>query len=245
MLDNILEFLKTQDIKGLNQVLYSVDGVILYANNIAQSLYLNGTHNICGKTLFDIAADGYLSIDKATNLDNIRKNVIINKQLARYIDVTECSSCNYDGFEQCDCDIFQANVLEANHYPLLDDEGKVLATLEQSSKHNRLGISDFLKLTDGDICRDTEAAHLAQIKFTNRELQILYLLLNNLSQRDVAAFMGVSRGTISKAITIQLSKKLGVESGDQEGIIKKATDLGIDRIIPRSLVKKSLLPLNW
>jgi DNA-binding CsgD family transcriptional regulator len=244
MLTNVIEFLKAQEVFGLYQTLYSPEGVILYSSNKALSLlYAVTLDDLCGKTLFDLSALGYLSDDKARSLDAARKTVITTKQLARYINIVACTKCNYTGSQVCYCNPFQAIVLEANHYPLVDESGEVFATLEQSSRYNKFSVSDFSKLSDGVICRDSDANQVAQINFTQRELEILYLLINKISQRDVAAFFGVSRGTISKAITAQISRKLGLESNDQESIIKKATDMGIDHMIPRTLVKQGLVLL--
>ena len=71
--------------------------------------------------------------------------------------------------------------------------------------------------------------------FTQRQYATLFLLANNFTQLEIAEILGITRGTVSQVINMQLCPKFGLLTQDSVALKKLAIDSGIKQSIPASL----------
>lgn len=81
-------------------------------------------------------------------------------------------------------------------------------------------------------------------QFSQRELEILFLLSNGASQEQIAQILNIARGTVSAIITNQLCPKFSIAGANTKILIQKAIDGGYYRQMPASLWKPCLIVLN-
>jgi ATP/maltotriose-dependent transcriptional regulator MalT len=66
------------------------------------------------------------------------------------------------------------------------------------------------------------------LKLTLREHEVLFLLLYNFSQEEIANILNVTRSTIQKVISIRLCEKFNLATSNSKELIAKAQELKLN-----------------
>lgn len=82
-------------------------------------------------------------------------------------------------------------------------------------------------------------------KFTNRELEILFLLSNGATQDQIAQILNISRGTIAAVISNQLCPKFKIAGANTRLLTESAIKAGMYKHMPQSLWRPCLIILNY
>ena len=85
---------------------------------------------------------------------------------------------------------------------------------------------------------------VANLKFSKRQLEIIYLLCQGLSQSEAAQIMHISRGTIANIVSEKICPKFNLPGSFTKLLVEKAKQLGLDKYMPPTLFKPFLIVLN-
>lgn len=132
---------------------------------------------------------------------------------------------------------------QLNIFPLLDVDGALLGTYTLSWHVNPLKI---LRHFDNIVESKQILINLndACLILTTREIEIIFLLLYNFSQYEIASILNVSRGTIQKNIENKLYSKFGVTSHNLTDLIKKAKKYNLNSYFPPTLLQNKVIDLD-
>lgn len=163
-------------------------------------------------------------------ISQIQKLVIADKEIISYIDFMPYKHS------------FSAQMVM--HSPVFDNNGEVVATQALSTKHYLFGILDYLN----DLAGQYSAFNLInkqKVKFgiSERQHEILFLMLGGMSQIDISIFLNISRGNVSKTIQ-RLCLKFDIEGTRTDKLLNKARTLKLHQYIPPSLNKPRLIILD-
>ncbi len=79
---------------------------------------------------------------------------------------------------------------------------------------------------------------------TPRELEIMFLLANGVTQEQIAQILGISRGTVAAIIGNQLCVKFGIPGSSTKLLAQVAIKNGYYQYVPRTLWKPSVIILE-
>ena len=125
------------------------------------------------------------------------------------------------------------------YFPILHPSGEVVA-IQSSSVRSYVLRFDI----------HAEKEHISykrgelRIKFSNRELEVLFLLSNGATQEQIAQILGIARGTVSSLINYQICPKFDISGSNTKILIREAITAGMHRFMPPSLWRPSLIVLN-
>ena len=80
--------------------------------------------------------------------------------------------------------------------------------------------------------------------FTNRELEILFLLSNGATQEQISQILNISRGTVAAVISNQLCPKFEIAGANTRLLSEAAIKAGMYQHMPQSLWRPVLIILN-
>ena len=125
------------------------------------------------------------------------------------------------------------------YFPVLHPSGEVVAI--QSSS-----IRSYILRFDGHIEKEnlTYKEGAFQLRFSTRELEVLFLLSNGATQEQIAQMLGIARGTVSSLITYQICPKFSIAGANTKLLIREAITAGMHRFMPPSLWRPCLIVLN-
>lgn len=82
------------------------------------------------------------------------------------------------------------------------------------------------------------------VKLTNREHEILFLLANLIPTEQMTQILGIRRSTISNIIAKQISKKFGLTGSNSKLLTQLAIEQGYHKLVPESLSKPYIIILD-
>lgn len=217
-------------IYGLNNKL------ILATNYYSRMLGFNSYIEIQGKSHHEI--DKLHSLPQHARLINatngIRDKVIEMENIITYAEFIQ-----YD-------DKFHANAV--THYPMFYTDGSVVAVGKVARPLKLfLNPSTYLDISEDISGVDTEVSIPADLAITGfltqRQEEVLFLLMQNFSQKQIAKILEINRGSVSSHITL-LCEKFGINGQSTPLLIQRAYKLGFLNKIPASLFKKSIFLLS-
>lgn len=126
-----------------------------------------------------------------------------------------------------------------SYFPIVHPNGEVVAVQSLSIKSYVLRFQGHLDNPNIPV----QKKYLNQ-KFTNRELEFLFLLANGATQEQIAQILNISRGTVSAIIGNQLCPKFSIAGSNTKILVKKAIDAGFYRQMPESLWRPCIIILN-
>jgi DNA-binding CsgD family transcriptional regulator len=137
-------------------------------------------------------------------------------------------------------------VRQANIYPIIDTtNGEVLGSYALSMLVNPLQILDSLRQSAQTSSEHHDPQSLVpNLKLTIREHEVLFLLLYNFSQEEIAKILQVTRSTIQKVISTRLCEKFNLPTSNSKELIAKAHALKLYNYFPPSLLGKHLIELS-
>lgn len=130
----------------------------------------------------------------------------------------------------------------ANIFPLFSNDNVLLGTYTISWFTNPFS---FLTNFQNGLLSNNQKAKMPDIPhLSNREHQILFLLIHNFSQYEIANYLQISRGTVQKTINEKLMAKFGINMHDSALLISKAIKLNLHVYFPPSLLGNRLIDLE-
>ncbi len=125
------------------------------------------------------------------------------------------------------------------YFPLVHPNGEVVAI--QSSS-----IKSYILRFQGHIESPNASLQVKELKhnFTNREMEILFLLTNGATQDQIAQVLNISRGTVSAIIGNQICPKFSIAGANTKILVKEAINAGFYRHMPKTLWKPCIIVLN-
>ncbi|WP_151192633.1 PAS domain-containing protein [Cysteiniphilum sp. JM-1] len=224
-----IPFLNNYNDLGVNFIVHDLEGKIRFLNEQTAKIIANTeAKQLIGTTLFDLKI---ISESEYETLKKIRNEVITKRQIIRCINFS--TNCLIE--QGLSHHIYQCSVL-----PIIDLNNEVIGTLTTGRLLDNLNpYYHYIKGLNIDL--STETSKTLNL-LSPRELEIVYLLAHGMSQRDVASFLGISRGNVSRVLTENISKKWDVEP-TTDAIIEKALHCGISTHVPKSLAKHQIIIL--
>jgi len=228
---------------GENVVLHDLDNRIIFSSdNVCEFVFNLPFSKIKNKHIFEI----YSPADENMHIIN---NVRNYTQRTRH-SVT-CIRTPSEIFPQ----IFtrpnsehqqQFPLFSIRIFPVVDNSGDTVATFSIYQLFNNYDLFYSIYYTQqqdqrGELEEYTTKTALSDCGLSKRELEILYLLSQNLSQRTIAKVLNVTRGTITKIISEKIYIKLGITTNSSKALIQRAIELGINDNIPQSLLPNGVV----
>lgn len=107
-------------------------------------------------------------------------------------------------------------------------------------------IQSYVLRFQGHISSPNEVAKPDELNnFTNRELEILFLLSNGATQDQIAQILNISRGTIAAVVSNQLCPKFKIAGANTRLLTEAAIKAGLYKHMPQSLWRPCLIVLNY
>lgn len=131
----------------------------------------------------------------------------------------------------------------ANAFPLITASQELLGTYTLSWFANPFNfLINFLNNFPGHEQRTSQINNIPSL--SQREHQVLFLLIHKFSQYEIAEFLSISRATVQKIINHGLFPKFNLLDNDSEALIKQAVKFDLHLYFPPSLLGERLLVLN-
>lgn len=132
-----------------------------------------------------------------------------------------------------------------SYIPVFHDSGELVALQTYSSHCNLFGIAEYLTILEGKNLEPvTIKAYDLPIKLTQRQHEILFLLVRGLSQRQAADVLNISRGNLAKITVESICPKFEIFDGDTSELIDRAIKLNYHKYIPQSLCRPCIIVLD-
>lgn len=123
--------------------------------------------------------------------------------------------------------------------PIIAPSGNVIAIQSFS-------IQSYVLRFQGHLSPPNEVIKSEELNnFTNRELEILFLLSNGATQDQIAQILNISRGTIAAVVSNQLCPKFNIAGANTRLLTESAIKAGMYKHMPRSLWRPCLIVLNY
>ncbi len=210
-----------------------LNGTLLFLNDYFEKRNLQLSQADIGSNLFSfVKKQGPIySHNFVEELYNLYQAVIKNKIRKSFYAYARDKAGN--------CYVRQASV-----FPIIGDKGEVIGTYALSFFANPLRM---LRPLQQELNKSTTYSDYKFVtknyRLTFREQEILFLLLYNFSQNEIAQLLNISRATVQKTISTRICSKLQVDSFESSELIHKASALKLHDYFPPSLLKKHLIEL--
>lgn len=132
-----------------------------------------------------------------------------------------------------------------NVFPLIAADGELLGTYTLSWFANPL---NFLNYFQNNFCTPNgklppSDKDFQPLQLSKREHQILFLLLYDFSQYEVAEFLHIARGTVQKTMNEKLCSKLNINPPNITELLDSARKIGLQYYFPPSLLGYRIVEL--
>lgn len=211
--------------KNIYKIVYDISGKIIFAtNNAAKSLGFDNWLQIKNKKLSELSTKNE---ELFKEIEHIRELVINKQQVIDYLYFAEFSK-NFD-------------VQLVSHAPIFMPNGEVLGSSSTSTRFWLFNLKHlFNRLYKKSLVSEEDEIHLS-----NRQEEILFLIMIGFSQREIAVFLKISRGTVAKIIAQDICPKFKINGSSTKLLIEKALNLNYPKRIPNfNLVKPQIIIIN-
>ena len=125
------------------------------------------------------------------------------------------------------------------YFPIVHPNGEVVAIQSLSIKSYFFRFQNYIEDQNTSVRKKP-----FNQQFTNRELEILFLLTNGATQEQVTQILNISRGTVSAIIGNQICPKFSIVGSNTKILVTEAINAGLYRHMPESLWKPCIIVLN-
>ncbi len=211
--------------KDIYRIIYDVSGRIIFATNkVAQSFGFDNWLQIKGKKLFELPTKNK---ELLKEIEHIREMVIHKQQIIDYL----CFAEFLTGFD----------VQLVSHEPYFMPDGEIIGSAITSRRFWFFNLTHLINKLHKKILHIEDAS----IVLSKRQEEILFLLMMKLSQREIAAFLKISRGTVAKTIAQDICPKFKISGGSTKLLVEKALSLNYPKRIPNfSFIKPQIIIIN-
>lgn len=126
-----------------------------------------------------------------------------------------------------------------SYVPVIHPNGEVIAIHSTS-------IESYILRFQGHLRKPNLEYEKKEFKacFSNRELEVLFLLTNGATQDQIAQILDIARGTVSGLIGNQICPKFNIAGSNTKLLIDAAINAGFYLDMPQSLWKPCVIVLN-
>jgi len=234
----VIPFLQILARSGQLVVLYDTNGKILYSSD-EWKMYICGDvkRKVIGKTLHEISS---APETQTQAVSNVHQRVIEKRNPISCIVIS-------DSFYhvQKNSGVDHHVIVETDIFPVVNEDDEVIATYAISKDFHDFNLFYIAYFKFGhSLNHEPVGDELLFTKLSRREQEILYLLINGLSQSEIASCLNISRGAVAKIISSRISEKLGLTKVSQALIIQKAISLKLHQKVPISLLEYGIIVID-
>lgn len=128
--------------------------------------------------------------------------------------------------------------------PSFNQNSQVIGVEHIISGYSMWGIQEYFSLTES-----LQANFLIpmpddlkfKVQLTNRQHEVLFLMVSGISQRMASQILEISYGTLSRIVRESICPRFGIEDNDINRLIVKARKMGYAKYIPQSLCRPCIL----
>lgn len=128
--------------------------------------------------------------------------------------------------------------------PNFDKDATVVAVEHIISGYSMWGIQEYFSLTES-----LQANFLVpmpddfkfKVQLTNRQHEVLFLMVSGISQRMASQILEISYGTLSRIVRESICPRFGIEDNDIVKLVARARKMGYDKYIPQSLCRPCII----
>ncbi len=211
--------------KNIYKIVYDVSGKIIFATNKAAKSYgFDNWLQIKDKKLSQLPTKHE---ELFKEIESIREVVINKQQVIDYLYFAEFSK--------------KFDVQLVSHAPIFMPDGEILGSIITSRKFWLFNLKHlFNRLHKKSLIIEEDDIHLS-----NRQEEILFLIMMGFSQREIATFLKISRGTVAKIIAQDICPKFNINGSSTRLLIEKAFNLNYPKRIPNfNLIKPQIIIIN-
>lgn len=134
----------------------------------------------------------------------------------------------------------QLNSYLITYVPVFHPNHEVVGIQTYSIESRSFGFQEQMMLSSTPAKRN----HLSDKNFTKRELEILFLLANAVTQDQIAQMLNISRSTVATVISSQLCAKFDIAGSNTKLLGKAAIEGGFHHRMPPSLWRPCVIILE-
>ncbi|AUR50970.1 response regulator transcription factor [Aquella oligotrophica] len=216
--------------------------VVICTNKTAESVGCNNWQEVVGagykdtnneELIIKVFGDTYYKEHQdeiqryAKAIFGIQQSVFLNKQVISFFDLLP-----YNG---------QFKSYLVTYFPIIHPCGEVIAIQSFAHESKFFGFQEhFYHLASDPLNKN----YPAKKDLTRREIEVMFLLANGLTQEQIAKTLNLSRSTIANIIGNQLSEKFNIHGANTALLTKIAIECGYFESIPESLYRPFVVSLH-
>ena len=223
--------------KKVINAIYGLNNKLIFATNFyAKMLGFDSYTKIVGKNHYEI--DGEFHLPQHAKLiptaNHLRNKVIELESIIGYAEFVQYN------------DKFHVNTV--TNYPIFYPDGSVIAVGKIARPLQMfLNPKIYLDLIEDIDCDDDDdevfLEHSLMENLTQRQEEVLYLLMLNFSQKQIAKILKINRGSVSSHITL-LCEKFKINGQSTPLLVQRAHKMGFLNHVPASLFKANIFLLS-
>lgn len=227
---------------NLNVALFDLDGKVLEISKLSAQTAELEYEEVIGKSYANLTPEIIKRSCHVDDVEHLNEITLLFRKIhqIQQLVISEKIAINYVDFIRYK-NSFSAELV--THSPIFDYEGNVVATQALATKHYMFGILDYLNTLTGK----NASFHLYKIQpkidLSDRQHEILFLMVAGMRRNDICSFLGIRPGTLSKTVA-RLCQKFGIVGIFINELLDKVRSLGIHQYIPRTLNKPRLIILD-
>jgi hypothetical protein len=230
--EKIVPFFSGTINKNIISTIYDLDGNIVLITDLHARLWGYLSHKeLIGKSLSQL--EKIVSCPEiVTQLERVRQ-IVIRREMV-------ITSINFFHYKDSMVMLF------CYHFPFFSPDGKVIATRVVGEPVNlfKHSVEVNQQFKPDGVYENKIAQGKLNIKLTNREKEILYLLKIGFSQSDAATYLGISRGALVKTISTKICPQFCIRGSNTKLLIKRVIESKYFDSIPDSLINPKVIILE-
>lgn len=128
--------------------------------------------------------------------------------------------------------------------PAFDEKANVVAVEHIISGYSMWGIQEYFSLTESlqaNFLIPMPDDFKFKVQLTNRQHEVLFLMVSGISQRMASQILEISYGTLSRIVRESICPRFGIEDNDIVKLVARARKMGYDKYIPQSLCRPCII----
>ena len=128
--------------------------------------------------------------------------------------------------------------------PTFNQEAKVIGVEHIISGYSMWGIQEYFSITES-----IQANFLVpmpddfkfKVQLTDRQHEVLFLMVSGMSQRMASQILEISYGTLSRIVRESICPRFGIDDNDMVKLVARARKMGYAKYIPQSLCRPCII----
>lgn len=128
--------------------------------------------------------------------------------------------------------------------PAFNEKSEVVAVEHIISGYSMWGIQEYFSITESmqaNFLVPTPNDFKFKVQLTDRQHEVLFLMVSGISQRMASQILEISYGTLSRIVRESICPRFGIEDNDIVKLIARARKMGYAKYIPQSLCRPCII----